>query len=403
MLSLPQNAVLDGPVTITVNKKSIQSTKWDYLSTGYLPGDAPVAVDMSYTFYVSTTYPGFLDRVVYSFKLTTSATVTIQYDFWQPASMISSYMMVPDTSCSRACYNSALMSLRVQPVNSYPSTCDYAPDVLCTCIVVANLTNRPFCDIPWAISSDIDFEQTDKYAMHIKNLTVDAQPTSIPKECAQQMSDFICRFYFPPCQPMGAKFRPPINGTLQCWEENPKYWNNQGTLTITENGALLDQLLAEDEQMMVTNTGNNFIRRNSLELAETMEPNREPTWESPTTTPTVEVPQNEQTPLQEPTTTPFSIAPPNAGPEHPPSIPSAPQTPIAPSYMTPDSINLATSYSTFSSYNVIAKVSITYPDILTLKNWQIALLLFGTLALLLTIAISIIMANRRVVNHFEKI
>jgi hypothetical protein len=446
MLYLPPNAVNQGQVTITVNKKTIASTLWTFETIGFIPSEndhAPVALPINYQFYVSSN-SNFLDRVSYTFSFASGSTSTVEFDFWSHSVMISSFMIVPDSSCAKSCYSSVELSIRAQPVSFYPSTCEHIPNTGCVCQNMT-LNSRPFCQVPWSISADIDFETNDKYAMHIKNLTVDSQLNTIPTTCAAELSDFICRFYFPPCDPFGARIRPPINGTLKCWEGNPKYYNNQGTVTPQNpNDALelariweeyeLQSRLENQNQQTIDNQDKREVQgpiaNSPSHIAEPVAPadppsasnpshEQPPTHSAPSSTSEPQIVESPRAVVEPPTaispshpTTPSSTGP---TPSHPaPSasepqemtpefIPAPIQPPSAPVFMSNDSIAYVTSFSTFSSYDVVAKVSVTYPDIYTLKNWQIALMLFGSIGLLLTIIISIIMANRKVVNHFEKV
>lgn len=149
------------------------------------------------------------------------------------------------------------------------------------------------------------------------------------------------------------------------------------------------------------------------EPTNTTEPSLEPSFE-PLISPDI-APSNDtqpDSPVIAPTSTVPTSAPvtapvPHAPPVHPPTPHSVPLEPVTPPsvpiIMSNQSIDYATAYSIFSVYDVVAHKSVAYPDLYTLKNWQIALMLFGSIGLLLTIVISCVMVHRRVANHYEKV
>lgn len=113
----------------------------------------------------------------------------------------------------------------------------------------------------------------------------------------------------------------------------------------------------------------------------------------------IAAPMTPLTPLPPPITpiTPRSPAP------HPIAPTPIDPVPTAPIIMTNASIRYATSFAVFGSYDTAIGSTVPYPDIYTLKNWQIALMLFGSIGLLITIVISCVMVNRRIGNHYEKV
>jgi len=390
LLYLPANAVDEGNVNIVVNKKTITSHQYSYQAIGYVPSSddpylaPPIALPLLYTYFVSTTTPNVLDRVSYTLKLNSGVESTVTFDFWQRGAMSYSSVIVPDTSCRKDCFDltTTFVSVRAQPTSFYPPGCTQPVQEGCYC-VNNTISGSGFCHIPWPISSEIDFDATLSYAIHMKNLTVDGQVTAIPSECSAEMTDFICRFYFPPCDPVGARMRPPINGTLNCFRENPLYFNLDGTLTT-----LATAHLGKFQARMTSSAASEYHSAT----------------EQPIVEPTIA--------LQPHTSSPIDLVPPPTHeapqpsvepPSHPVEPSAAPLAPVAIPIMTSASIDYAISFAVFSSYDVAAKKTVTYPDINTLKNWQIALMLFGSIALILTIIISIIMANRKVVSHYQKI
>lgn len=322
--------------------------------------------------------------------------------------------------------------------------------------------------IPWAVSSTLDVPASDNYAWLLKNLTVSNQAVPLLPECATQMTNFICSFYLPPCTRHATRFRPSIRGFLSCFSENDLYYNSdpvnlfkQRMMDLWQHYYGYEMPQWDFEEFEVSHIAS---EREAEEYTDYLgpiadpilpsaltpptdapvaatEPISAPTLTTPTqvtipalmepTTPESKTPdsivepavilepeyapQGSSEPVTAPEFAPISSVPQAISPIAPPATPSTPSRvpetpitpptgPVAPIVMTNASIAYATSFATFSSYNIASgKSFVAYPDIYTLKNWQIALMLFGSIGLLLTIIISCVMVNRGVANHYEKV
>lgn len=437
---MPEGATKIGQKSITVNGKAIRSDLYTYNATSYTfnqETNQTSPVDIQYEYYVSTSYEDLLDRVSYTFYLVSGVSSSVKYDFWGQHTVDNPYAILPDASCAKSCTGPKIGTVRVMPILDYQDTCVEVPDQACMCIN-ATADSRLFCDVPWAVSSDLSLYDTDEYAYLLRNLTVNTQPNSIPADCAAELSRFMCAFYFPPCNSLGARFRPPINGFLKCFSQNPVFYNQNAPQVRDWTDRYAESEEEWIEHLFGSKTSysnaikdtNRYTRESTTsfgpiaEIPTTQQPipspeNQNPPVSHPTpveTVPsvppeTISVPTEEPT-NNEPSNTPLEqpsvgtpISPPVTPPVEPVAAPVPQDTPVpvAPVLMTNASIAYAVSFVTFTAFDVVAGKTTVYPDIYTLKNWQIALMLFGTIGLLLTIAISCVMVHRRVTSHYEKV
>lgn len=465
-----------------MNGRTIASNLYTLVDTSYTVenGNITTSLPISYAFYITNPPLNFLDRVSYTFKLPSGSSVSVTYNFWNRGVLSYSSAMLPDVSC-KSCPNNQVRSVRALPASLYPKSCQATTD--CSCMASSALVNssgvRPFCSVPWAVSSNINVTLADTYAWYIKNLTVDNQATPLLPECATEMTNFICAFYLPPCTRYSTRFRPSIRSFLSCFRDSDIYARgSDSTFLSSMFGEELDSLWQTyyGSQMPKWNDLEEFgIAMQSLERERSEKdmfesdgvyqvepvttpppvaapidpipvsppidipspllpiPTGIPSEILPATIPVESSPSNQtdepsfapsvipnEPQSEQPSNVPDSVpiepitphtppvAPPTTpAPHHVPTHPIAPvpldPVPTAPIIMTNASIHYATSFAVFGSYETATGSTVPYPDIYTLKNWQIALMLFGSIGLLITIVISCVMVNRRVSNHYEKI